>query len=151
MFNLQLPTIELSIKDKVPTKLLAGVFNTQNLSQHTIKAWLELISQIKDDILGSNYSVEINFVSLENIHNLNSRWRDLDKPTDVLSFPYEDNFGEVYLSPEYAYKVYPNYDLTFENFIVFLIIHSLHHLKGFEHGEPMEESELKYRKKYFSV
>jgi ssRNA-specific RNase YbeY (16S rRNA maturation enzyme) len=40
------------------------------------------------------------------------------------------------------------FDRTYENFLVFLFIHGLVHLKGYDHGDKMEKVEIKFRKKF---
>ena len=53
----------------------------------------KLIEEIKTEILGGNYDLSVAFVDKEKIKELNKRYRNKDKPTDVLSFPISKNSG----------------------------------------------------------
>jgi probable rRNA maturation factor len=69
------------------------------------------------------------------IRDLNSRFRDKDEPTDVLSFevdgPYGEMVGEVVICPACA-----------EMGVEELIVHGALHLSGMDHGEDFEGSEM---------
>lgn len=90
----------------------------------------------------SEYSLEeinIVFVEPEYIQDLNKRYREIDAPTDVLSFNIEDGRkGEIYISPEYVYKSFQGD--AFEEEILRLIIHGTLHILGQDHTESMNDS-----------
>jgi probable rRNA maturation factor len=69
------------------------------------------------------------------IRALNSRFRDKDEPTDVLSFevdgPYGEMVGEVVICPSCA-----------EMGVEELVVHGALHLSGMDHGEDFEGSEM---------
>jgi probable rRNA maturation factor len=102
----------------------------------------------------------IAFVSDRKIRELNKIFRDKNKPTDVLSFPYEpdqydfletDNFlGDIVISLETAQKQAAENKLLFETEIKQLILHGILHLCGYDHetdaGE-MNRIEIKLRDK----
>ena len=102
-------------------------------------------SNMKDEVLGKEYSLELNIVSKEEIHALNKQWRNVDAPTDILSFPLSDTEGEIYINLEETKKEAKKFDRKYENFLGFLFIHGLVHLKGYDHGSRMEEIEQKCR------
>ena len=81
---------------------------------------------------------------------LNKRYREKDKPADVLSFPFSKIDGEIFIDPDEARTKAPLHDKTFKNYIGFLFIHGLLHLKGFDHGSTMEREEKKYCR-FFSL
>lgn len=107
---------------------------------------------------GKNLTVA--FVSDKKIKELNKIFRNKNKTTDVLSFPYEpdqydyletDNFlGDIVISLETAQKQAAENNLTFETEIKQLILHGILHLCGYDHesdaGE-MNSIEIKLRNK----
>ena len=102
----------------------------------------------------------IAFVSDKKIRELNKTFRDKNKETDVLSFPFEhdeydsletDNFlGDIVISLEQAERQAKENDLTLEIEIKQLILHGILHLCGYDHavdqGE-MDSMEIKLRDK----
>lgn len=105
-------------------------------------------AKIKEEILGKKYELSVIIISKKEIHKLNKEYRDIDKPTDILSFPLSDNFGEIYINPEMTKLEAKKFDRSYENFFAFLFIHGLVHLKGFDHSSTMENVEAKFRKKF---
>lgn len=82
--------------------------------------------------------VSVALVPLSTIHDLNLEYRDMDSPTDVLSFeidgPYGEMVGEIVVAPEYV---------RFEPAAVEeLVVHGALHLAGMDHGDDFEESEM---------
>ena len=104
--------------------------------------------RIKNAILGKKYELSVAIVGADKMRELNRRWRDKNKPTDILSFPLSNKCGEIYISPDAAKKEAKKFDRECDNFILFLFIHGLVHLKGYEHGGIMESIEVKFRKKF---
>jgi probable rRNA maturation factor len=103
------------------------------------------------------HDATIAFVSDRQIKILNKRFRGLDKPTDVLSFPAGDeefpetsqpSLGDIAISVERAESQAVENGLTFETEIAQLILHGLLHLCGYDHetdeGE-MNRLELRLR------
>jgi len=103
-------------------------------------------AQMKEAALGSDYILSVSIVSKETIRELNKKYRQIDEPTDILSFPLTAHEGEIYLNLEYAKKESKKFNRTYENFLGYLFIHGLVHLKGYDHSSKMEEIEVKLRK-----
>lgn len=101
---------------------------------------------------GKEFSVV--FVSDDRIRKLNSRFRGKNRPTDVLSFPFGEDYdgflGDIVISAEKAAEQAAANGLTLELEIRQLILHGLLHLAGYDHetdsGE-MNALEMKLRKK----
>ena len=102
--------------------------------------------QIKKAVLGSKYELSFVFISPEKIRQLNKTYRDINKATDILSFPLSKTFGEIFICKSEARKEMVKFNRSYENFLAFLFIHGLVHLKGFNHGPKMEQMEQKFRK-----
>lgn len=78
----------------------------------------------------------------EEIGELNSRYRDIDKPTDVLSFPMEDAelLGDVVVSYERVLEQATRFGVTNDEELSRLLIHGTLHLLGFEHEHGGKEA-----------
>lgn len=110
-----------------------------------------LFDKIKTKILGAKYELSLTFIGKERMRTLNRTHREKDYTTDVLSFPLDDlgeksEMGEIFINLLVANKKSKDFDRTPENYLRFLFIHSLFHLKGYDHGDKMEKEEEKIRK-----
>jgi probable rRNA maturation factor len=108
----------------------------------------KLFDQIKQAVLGSKYDLSLVFVTAKKIQNLNKAYRNINKPTDILSFPLSKTSGEIFICLTETKKIAKEFERSYENFLVFLFIHGCVHLKGFDHGPKMEKVEEKYRKEF---
>lgn len=104
--------------------------------------------EIKNEILGKDYDLSWSFINENKIKQLNLTYRNINKPTDILSFPLSKTEGEIYICLAEARKEARKFDRKYENFLGFLFIHGLVHLKGYKHGSTMERIEAKFRKKF---
>jgi rRNA maturation RNase YbeY len=107
-------------------------------------------AKIKNEILGKKYSLSIAYVTAAKSRELNKKYRHKDRATNVLSFPLRKDTGELVLCRSVIRKEAKNFGRTFEEFLGFLVIHGMLHLKGEQHSSKMEREEEKYDKKYFS-
>jgi probable rRNA maturation factor len=105
---------------------------------------------LKNDILGKNYSLSIAFVDEKKSREINKEYRNKDKSTNILSFLLHKNEGEIIICPPVVKREAKNFERNFDQFMGFLVIHGMLHLKGHEHSSTMERLEEKYDKKYFS-
>lgn len=91
----------------------------------------------------------ITFISDEEIHELNLKYRNIDKPTDVLSFALndsEDNYervinvlGDIFVSIPKMISQARDYKHSEKRELSFLCIHGLLHLLGYDHQTEAEE------------
>ena len=90
-----------------------------------------------------NAEISVVFVPETEMAKLNLRFKNLDVPTDVLSFPafYELTgvLGDIIICPCVAAKQAKELGHTYEREIAFLTAHGLLHLLGFSHIEPDDE------------
>lgn len=105
-----------------------------------------LFDQIKKAILGEKYELSLVFVSAKKMQELNRIYRNINKPTDILSFPLSKNSGEILICKSETRKMMKEFGRSYENFLAFLFIHGCVHLKGFDHSPKMEKVEEKFRK-----
>ena len=102
-------------------------------------------AKIAEAVLGKEYDCSLVIVSSRKSQELNRTYRGKDNPTNILSFPLDDSEGEIFLDLKKAREDAVNFDRTYTNFIGFLFIHGLFHLKGHDHSTKMENAEKKVR------
>ncbi len=100
--------------------------------------------------------VSVTFTDNEQIHQLNKQYRNVDRPTDVLSFPlfdfdgseddlmpteFETMLGDIVVSLEKAKEQAEEYEHSFEREVAFLCVHSTLHLLGYDHERSPEDEE----------
>ena len=128
------------------------VVNRQRRLGIDAKRWSNLAEKALSAIGKSESSATIAFVSDKRIRELNRQFRGIDKATDVLSFPAEEEFnlGDIAVSVETAALQARENGLPFDQEIAQLILHGLLHLCGYDHetdnGE-MNRLELRLRRK----
>ena len=103
---------------------------------------------IKDKILGPTYELGVQFVSARKQRTLNRTYREKDSTTNILSFPLTKNSGDITFDLLKVKKDAKDFDMTYRQFVTFLFIHGLLHLKGFEHSSTMEKEEKKYMRMF---
>ena len=106
-------------------------------------------AEIKNDILGRNYSLSIALVDEEKLQEINKKYRKKDKPTNVLSFALSDDSGEIVLCEPVIRREAAERGKTTREWMGFLVIHGMLHLEGMRHGSKMEKAERRYDQKYF--
>lgn len=92
--------------------------------------------------------VSVRFVDNEQIRELNAKYRNIDKETDVLSFPLGENgvydtnldtgakmLGDIVISVPKAMEQAELYNHPLQREIGFLTVHSMLHLLGYDHEE----------------
>src|SRR5688500_9823901 len=113
------------------------VVTRQRKTKIDIKAWETFAARAANAIGKNELSATIAFVSDKTIRQLNQQFRGLDKATDVLSFPAEDedeaNLGDIAISVDTAAKQAKENGLTFDEEVAQLILHGLLHLCGYDH------------------
>lgn len=87
---------------------------------------------------GLKGTVDVLLTSSLKMKSLNRRFRDKDKPTDVLSFPAEPEFrkavaGEIAISAEIATKNARDLEHSPADEVRILVLHGVLHLRGYDH------------------
>lgn len=90
--------------------------------------------KIKNEVLGKEYDLSIVFAGNALMKKLNKTYRKKPEAANVLSFPLSRKEGEIFINKKLAKQ---------KDYIDYLFIHSLLHLKGFKHGKKMEKEEKK--------
>ena len=108
-----------------------------------------LIRKAVETALSSNvnHSAEELSIALSNdvlIQELNKNYRDKDKPTNVLSFPQDDDFslGDIVLALETIQREAGEQNKHFEDHLSHLVIHGTLHLLGYDHEDDAQAEEM---------
>ncbi len=104
--------------------------------------------RLAEAVLGKEYDCSLVIVSPRKSRTLNHTYRQKDKPTNILSFPLDETSGEIFLDLETSRRDASLFERSYTNFIAFLFIHGLAHLKGYDHGPRMERLEKKIRAQF---
>ncbi|KPU27948.1 heat-shock protein [Caloranaerobacter sp. TR13] len=106
--------------------------------------------------LSTNYEISVSFVDNEEIRQLNREYRGKDSPTDVLSFPMEDDIidqdytpilGDIVISAERALQQSVEFGHSFKREVAYLTAHSMFHLMGYDHETEEEKLEMRQKEK----
>ncbi len=94
----------------------------------------------------TNYEISLSIVDNEEIQDLNREYRNIDKETDVLSFPLDEDFGDIPLlgdiiisGGEKALEQSIEYGHSLIREMTYLTVHSMFHLMGYDHMEDEEK------------
>ncbi len=94
--------------------------------------------------------ISVVLVDNETIHELNKNFRNIDKPTDVLSFENQedlDEIGDVIISLDMVSKQAKELDHSFEYELVYLAVHGFLHCLGYDHIEDDDAKEMDHFQK----
>lgn len=89
--------------------------------------------------------VEINFVSQNEIKKINSKYRNKNSVTDVISFAFDESMaskmvlGEIYICTKRAKKQAKEFGHSLTREMCFLFVHGLLHLYGYDHINKKDE------------
>jgi probable rRNA maturation factor len=105
---------------------------------------------------GASGELTLTFIDLDDIAELNAEHMGKTGPTDVLSFPLDDEpmiapdgeaipalLGDVVLSPAAADAQFAEHAGTYEDEIALLVVHGVLHILGHDHGEPVEAATMR--------
>lgn len=119
---------------------------------------IEILEKVVQEVLifeekPLDSEVSISFVDNDEIRELNKEYRGIDRETDVLSFPIDDDFiidgpillGDVIISAEKALEQANDFGHSLNREIAYLTAHSMFHLLGYDHID--EDDKLIMRSK----
>ncbi|MBD5128706.1 MAG: rRNA maturation RNase YbeY [Ruminococcaceae bacterium] len=110
---------------------------------------------LEEEEIEDDAEVSVTLVDNARIKEMNAEFREIDKETDVLSFPLGDEngfevdpdtdailLGDIVISLEKAQSQAEEYGHSFRREVAFLVTHSLFHLLGYDHMTEDEEKEM---------
>lgn len=132
--------------EEIISKVLNKCFEEENLPQNKL-------------------SLSITLTDLKNIRNLNCKHRNIDKETDVLSFPMfekeeidkkvakndfqiEDILGDMVICIPKVEEQAEEYGHSFERELSYMVVHSFYHLMGYDHMEEEPKKEMRQKEEY---
>ncbi len=96
--------------------------------------------------------LSVTLVSSEEIRRLNNEFRGVDRVTDVLSFPMDEEeaeefggtvfLGDIIVCPRRIAEQAPLYGISYEKEFSLMVIHSALHLLGYDHMKEAEKKEM---------
>ena len=120
----------------------------------------------EEGLLDSKLYISITLTNPENIRKINNEFRNIDRETDVLSFPmfekqeldemiknkdfkHEDVLGDIVISIKRVEEQAKEYGHSFEREFSYMLVHGFYHLMGYDHIK--EEDKLVMRPKEENV
>jgi len=110
-----------------------------------------------ENMQNKNLYITVILTTPEQIRRLNNKYRNIDKETDVLSFPMfdkeeilhlkeneqEDTLGDIIISIEQVKKQCIEYGHSFEREFAYMLVHGFYHLVGYDHIEENDKAEMR--------
>ena len=144
------------------------VDETGQVSEEILKQTQEILEFAAQKTGKEKKEMAVTFVSNERSHELNLEYRDMDRPTDVISLEYKPELdiavdeedlldhpelaemledfdayiGELFISVDKAREQAEEYGHSFEREMGFLAVHGFLHINGYDHYTPDEEAEM---------
>lgn len=100
-----------------------------------------------------DFEISVSFVTNEEIKKLNKEYRNVDNETDVLSFPMNEEFdgvtilGDIVISTQKIIEQADDFGHSPEREMIYLTVHSMLHLLGYDHMENDEKSAMRAKEK----
>ncbi len=115
-----------------------------------LERWHRLARAVLAD-QGVDGELTVTFIGLDDIAELNAEHMGSSGPTDVLSFPLDDEplpgvpvlLGDVVISPAVASEQYPEHAGTLDDELALLVVHGILHVLGHDHAEPAETAAMR--------
>jgi probable rRNA maturation factor len=124
-------------------KGIVEVFNRQRLIKIDRAALAQLGKSVLKKINRTECSATITFIRDHEMQRLNFEYRGIDKPTDVLSFAYQEadndpnhqpsELGDCVISTETAIRYAEEQSISLATEINWLVLHGILHLAGYDH------------------
>jgi len=144
------------------------VDETGQVSEEILKQTQEILEFAAQKTGKEKKEMAVTFVSNARSHELNLKYRDTDRPTDVISLEYKPELdiavdeedlldhpelaemledfdayiGELFISVDKAREQAEEYGHSFEREMGFLAVHGFLHINGYDHYTPEEEAEM---------
>lgn len=132
------------------------VNEAKDKSVYRYKKDFETILERASDVLDRHrdWSLSVIYVTPQQIHEINRDYRNVDRPTDVISFALQDDesdifveesmceLGDIFINVQAIRDQAAAYGHSIRREACFLFCHGLLHLMGYDHMTPEEEKEM---------
>ena len=132
------------------------------------KEYKEIIKKViskcfkEENLEKSKLSITITLTTPEQIKQINKTYRNIDKATDVLSFPmfekdelekkiaqnnfiHEDILGDIIISIEKVEEQAKEYEHSFERELSYMLVHGFYHLMGYDHIQEEDKTIMRQK------
>ena len=108
---------------------------------------------------GLKLYVSVTLTTPDEIQKINLKYRNIDRATDVLSFPmfekeeienivrnnydFEDCLGDIVISIPKVYEQAEEYGHSFERELSYMCVHGFYHLMGYDHMTDADKKEMR--------
>lgn len=130
------------------------------------KEYEELIQMVinrcfaEEQLLQANLYIAVTLTTPQNIRTLNQQYRNIDKETDVLSFPMFEKkevqeiqkqtnhtvhevLGDIVISIPRVEEQAKEYEHSFERELAYMLVHGFYHLMGYDHIEEKDKLQMR--------
>lgn len=114
----------------------------------------------EENLLDTNMYISVTLTNPENIRKINKEYRNVDKETDVLSFPMfekneiqaiiesknyivDDVLGDIIISIERVKEQSIEYGHSFERELAYMVVHGFYHLMGYDHIKEEDKEKMR--------
>ena len=138
------------------------------------KEYEELIEKVietcfkEEKLINTNLYINIILTNPENIRKANAKYRNIDRETDVLSFPMfekteleelieksklkklqiEDVLGDLIISITRVEEQAKEYGHSFERELSYMVVHGFYHLMGYDHIKEEDKKIMRPKEEY---
>lgn len=116
----------------------------------------------RENLKKTKLYVSMTLTNPENIQTINREHRNIDKATDVLSFPFfekeelekndftknKDVLGDIVISIEQVKRQAIEYGHSFERELAYMVVHGFYHIVGYDHIEEKDKVEMRKKEDY---
>ena len=116
----------------------------------------------EEGLINSKLTIQITLTNPQNIRKYNKEYRNIDKETDVLSFPmfekeeidekvknqdfpYDDILGDMVISIDRVKEQAIEYGHSFKRELSYMVVHSFYHLMGYDHMEEDDKKQMRLK------
>ncbi|MEE1038930.1 MAG: rRNA maturation RNase YbeY [Eubacterium sp.] len=133
------------------------IFDGERLPEEKFLSLMEEAAEYAlehEGVTNEDLEISVTFVDEEEIKEINGQFREIDKVTDVLSFPQfecaddvpEEGLvilGDVVICEDQAKRQAEEFGHSYERELMYLFVHSMFHLLGYDHMEEEEKAQMR--------